>query len=89
MELLREKKAKIFKDFGISDNDTGSSPVQIALLSQKITVLSDHLKKFSKDSSSKRGLLTMLAERRKLLRYFERENEAGYKDIIKRLGLKK
>lgn len=89
MSLSKEDKKKIIDTFGIGENDTGSAPVQVALLSENIRRLTGHLKENKKDFSSKRGLLMMVSLRKKLLRYLKRENEDQYKNVISRLGLKK
>lgn len=77
------------KEFGKSETDTGSVPVQIALLTEKINSLREHFKKFPQDFSSKRGLLKMVAQRRKSLAYLERTNKEEYKSVINRLNLRK
>jgi len=87
--LSNKEKEKLIKDYKIHDTDTGSSEVQIALLTEEIKKLVLHLKKNSKDFHSKRGLLKMVAKRRKLLRYLKNENEKNYASIIKKIGLKK
>jgi small subunit ribosomal protein S15 len=87
--LTQEEKTKIIKKYKIHDADTGSSEVQIALLSEEIQKLLSHLKKHSKDLHSKRGLLKMVSKRRKLLKYLKKEDEKKYNKIIKAVGLKK
>jgi small subunit ribosomal protein S15 len=87
--LNRLEKLEIIKQFGKNEQDSGSTAVQVALLSNKINALQDHLEKFKKDFSTKRGLLTLVSQRKKLLSYLQREDEAAYKDVIKRLGLRK
>jgi small subunit ribosomal protein S15 len=89
MALRKEDKAKVVQDFKINALDTGSAQVQIALLTERVNSLTVHLNKNKKDFSSKSGLLDLLGQRRKLLRYLENTNAAQYKDIIARLGLKK
>ena len=84
----KKKKAQIIKKFAIHDKDTGSSEVQIALLTEEIKSLTDHLKIHKKDFSSRRGLLRKVAERRRLLRYLERENAESFDELTKRLKLK-
>lgn len=84
----KKKKQQIIKKFAIHDNDTGSSEVQIALLSEEIKNLTEHLKNHKKDFSSRRGLLRKVSERRKLLRYLEKENLASFEELVKRLKLK-
>lgn len=87
--LTIRKKANIIKDVRRHDTDTGSAKVQIALLTKKIDELTKHLKKNAKDFHSRRGLLTMVSDRRKHLRYLDRTSQKEYKDIVKKLGLKK
>ncbi len=86
--LTTEEKTKIVSDNKINETDTGSAEVQVALLSEEIQKLLLHLKKHKKDVSSKRGLLKMVARRRKLLKFLERTNEESYKDLAKKIGLK-
>ncbi len=87
--LSKEEKEKIIKDFQPKEKDTGSPEVQIALLSKEIDKLLSHLKKHAKDFHSKRGLLRMVARRRKLLEFLKKEDEKKYKAVTKKLGLKK
>jgi len=87
--LKKEKKSKIIKEFASHEKDTGSASVQIALLSEEIDRLASHLKEHQKDNHSKRGLVKMVVKRKKLLAYLQKENEKSYKEIIKKIGLKK
>jgi len=87
--LTPEEKTKIIKKYGLHEADTGSSEVQIALLTEEIKRLLLHLKKHSKDLHSKRGLLKMVAKRRKLLSYLKEESTRRYNSIIKKVGLKR
>jgi small subunit ribosomal protein S15 len=87
--LTQEEKTKIIQKYKTHDTDTGSSEVQIALLSEEIKKLLGHLKKHPKDLHSKRGLLKMVAKRRKLLAYLKKEDEKKYNKIVKAVGLKK
>ena len=87
--LKKEKKLKLIQEHGIHEKDTGSSDVQIALLSQEINSLVSHLKDHPKDLHSKRGLIRMVVKRKKLLAYLQKEDEKRYKEVIKKLGLKK
>jgi len=89
MSLSLEVKKKVVESFAINSNDTGSSYVQIALLSERIRILTGHLQINKKDFSTKRGLLQLIAQRRSLLNYIAKKDEQGYKDLVKRLGLKK
>ncbi len=87
--LKKEKKLKIVKDLGINEKDTGSADVQIGLLSSEMDALVSHLKDHPKDLHSKRGLIRMVVKRKKLLAYLQKEDEARYKEVIKKIGLKK
>lgn len=82
-------KQKIIVKFATHLGDTGSSPVQIAILTEEIARLTEHLKEHKKDQSSRRGLLKKISERRRLLRYYASEDLAGYEDLVKKLKLKK
>ena len=85
---VNEKK-EIVKDFGKNNKDTGATEVQVALLTRKINELSEHFKIHKKDHHSRRGLLGMINNRRKLLKYLKGKNEEGYQKLIKKLGLRK
>ena len=87
--LTPEEKSILIKKYKIHDSDTGSSEVQIALLTEEIKRLVLHLKEHSKDFHSKRGLLRQVAKRRKLLGYLKNEDEKRYASIIKKIGLRK
>lgn len=87
--IKKEKKSELIKKHAIHEKDTGSADVQIALLSQEIDNLVLHLKKHPKDLHSKKGLIKMVVKRKKLLAYLKKENEKRYKDIVKKMGLKK
>ena len=84
----KKKKAQIIKKFATHENDTGSSEVQIALLTEEIKNLTEHLKTHKKDFSSRRGLLRKVSERRKLLKYLQRENLESFDELTKKLKLK-
>lgn len=84
----KKRKQQIIKKFAVHENDTGSSEVQIALLTDEIKNLTEHLKLHKKDFSSRRGLLRKVAERRKLLRYLEKENEESFDNLVKKLKIK-
>jgi small subunit ribosomal protein S15 len=88
MGLSPEKKAEIVKEFGKGANDTGSAEVQIALLSTRITELTEHLNQHKKDFSSQRGLRKMVGQRRRLLKYVKRHDLASYRALIERLGIR-
>ncbi len=87
--LTSKKKAKVIKDAGIHEKDTGSPEVQIAILSKRIDELTSHLKKNLKDKHSRRGLLQMVADRRTHLKYLEGSSKKRYNAIVKKLALKK
>lgn len=89
MPSAKEVKEQVVSDFKIHDNDTGSSQVQIALLTQRINELTEHFKVHKKDNHSRRGLLKMVARRRKLLDYLKRRNIGEYHEVIKRLKLRR
>ncbi|MEK7632949.1 MAG: 30S ribosomal protein S15 [Patescibacteria group bacterium] len=87
--LDKATKEKLIKKFRTHDSDTGSPQVQIAILSAEVKELTKHLKTHRKDFSSRRGLVKKVAERRRLLKYLERENATAYAELIEALGLKK
>jgi small subunit ribosomal protein S15 len=87
--ISKEKKAEIIKNFGRTPEDTGSPEVQIALLTARISELTEHLKKNKKDHHSRRGLLKMVGQRRGLLEYLKKKDIEGYRALIERLGLRK
>lgn len=89
MTLLAEEKQKLIKKFAREKGDTGSPEVQIALLSAQIDKLITHLKEHKKDVHSRRGLLSMVAKRRRLLTYLKKKDEERYKNLNKELGLDK
>ena len=89
MSLSNEAKAKIVAEFGRDANDTGSSEVQIALLTAQINHLQGHFAEHKKDHHSRRGLLRMVSSRRKLLDYLKGKDLSRYQDLIKRLGLRR
>lgn len=89
MATVREVKEKIVSDYKTHEGDTGSSQVQIALLTQRINELTEHFKVHSKDNHSRRGLLKMVSRRRKLLDYLRHRDNEQYHDIIQKLGLRR
>lgn len=89
MSLNAEQKAQIIGDYKKTDFDTGSTEVQVALLTAKIEALSQHLQKNVKDHHGRRGLLRMVGRRKRLLRYMEETDYEGYKGLIARLGLRR
>jgi len=86
--LDKKKKEEIIKKFKTHKNDTGSSEVQIAILTEEVKELTEHLKLHKKDFSSRRGLVKKLNQRRKLLRFLERDNSESFDKLVKKLGLK-
>ncbi|QSX30899.1 30S ribosomal protein S15 [Shewanella cyperi] len=89
MSLSTEAKAKILAEFGRGENDTGSTEVQVALLTAQINHLQDHFKQHVHDHHSRRGLLRMVSSRRKLLAYLQRTENARYVELIQKLGLRR
>jgi small subunit ribosomal protein S15 len=87
--LTKEKKGKIINDFEMHEGDTGSPEVQIALLTERINELTEHLKTHKKDHASRRGLLKMVGTRAAMLKYVSKKDPARYRQIITRLGLRK
>jgi small subunit ribosomal protein S15 len=88
MTLSKDEKSNIVESYGRNREDTGSPEVQIALLSARITQLTEHLKLHQKDHHSRRGLLKLVGQRRRHMRYLQRRNAADYSALIKRLGLR-
>lgn len=89
MALEKDEKKKIIKSFAREKGDTGSPEVQIALLSAQIDKLADHLKEHKKDVHSRRGLLSMVAKRRRLLNYLKKKDEERHDKLVKEIGLSK
>ena len=89
MSLSTGRKAELIKQYGTKSGDTGSPEVQVAILSERITTLTDHFKTHVKDNHSRRGLLKMVSQRRQLLDYLKRTDEARYKSIIEKLGIRR
>jgi len=89
MSLQTQTKQEIINDFAIMDGDTGSPEVQVALLTAKIMKLADHLQEHNKDNHSRRGLLTMVSKRRRLLHYLMNKDSERYQAVINKLGLSK
>jgi small subunit ribosomal protein S15 len=87
--LAREQKTNIIEQYKTHANDTGSPEVQIAILSQRITELTDHFKMHKKDHASRRGLLMMVSKRRSLLDYLKKYDTERYKTVIQKLGIRK
>ena len=86
--LTKSKKQKVIAEFARKEGDTGSPEVQIALISEQITKLTDHLKDHKKDNHSRRGLVIMVAQRRKLLNYLKKKDVKSYEKVLKQVGLK-
>lgn len=89
MALTNEQKQDIIKTYGENEKDTGSTAVQIALLTERIRDLNDHFKTHKKDHASRRGLLKMVGQRRRLLRYLKNTDINAYRDLIAKLNLRK
>jgi small subunit ribosomal protein S15 len=89
MALSKEEVASIVNKFGKNEKDTGTSEVQVTLLTERINQLTEHCKQFKKDKSSQRGLLILVGKRRRMLKYFQRTNLEKYRLLIKELGLRK
>ena len=87
--ILKEKKAKIINDYQKHSKDTGSTKVQVAILTARIQELTEHLKANKKDHISRRGLLKLVGQRRRLLNYLKDGNLEGYKQLIERLGVRR
>ena len=89
MSITKEKKAELIKKFAVNDGDTGSPEVQVAILTERINNLTEHFQTNKKDNHSRRGLLAMVATRRKLLDYVKRKNDARYQKLIAELGIRR
>ncbi len=89
MAITTEKKRDLIESYKTHDGDTGSADVQIAILSERISYLTEHFKTHAKDHHSRRGLLKLVSQRRRLLDYLKRKNQARYEGLISRLGLRK
>ena len=89
MSITPERKAALIAKYAVKDGDTGSPEVQIAILSERISNLTEHFKGHKKDNHSRRGLLKMVSQRRRLLDYVRGKNEDRYKSLIERLGLRR
>ena len=89
MTLTKEAKQDIVGKHGRDDSDTGSAPVQVALLTQRINELTEHLRTHPKDHYSRRGLLKLVGRRRRLLNYLQKKDLEGYRGLIKELGLRR
>ena len=89
MSITSERKQELIKEFAVKKDDTGSPEVQVAILSERITNLTEHLKTHKKDFHSRRGLLIMVGQRRRLLDYVKSKQVTRYEDLVKRLGLRR
>ena len=89
MSITQERKAQLITEFGKNEKDSGSASVQVAILSERIRNLTEHLKDHKKDFGSRRGLLAMVGQRRSLLDYIKAGDIAAYKDLIEKLGLRR
>ena len=89
MSITADDKARVIKEFATKDGDTGSPEVQIAILSSRIATLTEHFKTHKKDNHGRRGLLKLVAQRRKLLDYLKNKEEARYRDLIGKLGIRR
>ena len=89
MSLATSRKAEIIKSYATKSGDTGSPEVQVAILSERITSLTEHFKTHVKDNHSRRGLLKLVSQRRQLLDYLRRTDEARYKGLIDKLGIRR
>lgn len=89
MSITAERKQALIKDFGAKDGDTGSPEVQVAILTERITNLTEHFKSHNKDNHSRRGLLKLVSQRRSLLDYLKKKDEGRYKSLIARLGIRR
>jgi small subunit ribosomal protein S15 len=89
MSITVERKQALMKEYATAECDTGSPEVQVALLSERIKNLTDHLQSHEKDFHSRRGLLVMVGQRRRLLDYLKRKSDGRYKELIERLGLRR
>ncbi len=89
MSITAEEKSRVIRDFGTKEGDTGSPEVQVAILTTRITALTEHFKTHAKDNHSRRGLLKLVAQRRKLLDYLRRHDEDRYKTLIGKLGIRR
>jgi small subunit ribosomal protein S15 len=89
MSITTARKADLIKTYAVKSGDTGSPEVQVALLSERINSLTEHFKTHVKDNHSRRGLLKLVSQRRQILDYLRRTNDARYKELIERLGIRR
>ena len=88
MSITKESKKKLINEFSKNDQDTGSTGVQIAVLTERIKNLTEHFKTHNKDNHSKRGLVSLVNKRKKLLNYLSKKNKSEYSDLIKKLNIR-
>ncbi len=89
MSITAERRQEVIKTYATSANDTGSPEVQVAILSERIANLTEHFKTHAKDNHSRRGLLKLVSQRRSLLDYLKKKDEARYRTIVEKLGLRR
>lgn len=89
MSITAERKTALMKDYALKSGDTGSPEVQVAILTERITNLTEHFKTHTKDNHSRRGLLKLVSTRRSLLDYVKKQDEARYRTLIERLGIRR
>ncbi|MCC9621293.1 30S ribosomal protein S15 [Thalassospira sp. MA62] len=89
MSITAERKAELIKEYAQKDGDTGSPEVQVAILSERIKNLTEHMKEHNHDFHSRRGLLMMVGQRRRLLKYLQRKDQSRYESVIARLGIRR
>ncbi len=89
MSITAERKSELIKEYGTKEGDTGSPEVQVAILTERINNLTGHFKEHGKDNHSRRGLLKMVSQRRSLLDYVKKGDEARYRSLIERLGIRR
>lgn len=89
MSITAERKSQLIKDYATADGDTGSPEVQVAILTERIANLTEHFKEHHKDNHSRRGLLMMVSQRRRLLDYLKGKDSGRYENLIQRLGIRR
>lgn len=89
MAITKERKNEIISEFKVHENDTGSTEVQIAILTEEIKILNEHLREHKRDHHSRRGLLKMVGKRRNLLNYLRKKDISSYRNLIQKLGLRR
>ncbi len=89
MAMTKEDKARVVLEYGAGEKNTGATEVQIALITERIKYLTEHFKTYKKDTNSRRGLLQLVGQRRRLLKYLQAENLQSYRSLIEKLGIRK